>query len=86
MAEGRGAYIIFVKAGGNHKKLHSACVPACWNYMASMVSAFHHTRLYITNEILLQHQVVSDCAFALHALEFGTEFRNYYRDVIREAL
>ena len=51
-----------------------------------MVSDFHHTRLYITNEILLQHQVVSDCAFALHALEFGTEFRNYYRDVIREAL
>ena len=42
--------------------------------MASMVSAFHHTRLYITNEILLQHQVVSDCAFALHALDLAPSF------------
>ena len=49
-----------------------------------MFSDFHHTRLLITDEILFNTISPEIVHCALHALIFGTDFRNYYRDIIRE--
>ena len=63
--------------------LHPACVTE-FNRTLTMDSDFHHTRLFITDKDVGLTSDVRDVHSALPALVFGTDFRNYFRDIIRE--